>query len=86
MNALSEMNMTNLSKLSARLPIGHQIKWRDEAQRIRERGESPTFEKLVQFVQRRADAINDPVVGAISETRKQLLFKMSRLLRGSTLN
>lgn len=29
MNALSEMNMTNLAKVSGRLPV--QVKWRDEA-------------------------------------------------------
>ena len=70
MNALSEMNMTNLGKMSARLPIGLQIKWRDEVQRIRQRGELPTFEKLVQFVQHRANAINDPIFGSIGETKK----------------
>ena len=36
MNALSEMNMTNLAKMSGRLPVALQVKWRDEAQRIRE--------------------------------------------------
>ena len=35
MNALSEMNMTNLAKMSGRLPVALQVKWRDESQRIR---------------------------------------------------
>ena len=41
MNALSEMNLTNLGKMSRKLPTTHQARWRDEAQRIRERGMLP---------------------------------------------
>jgi len=36
MNALPEMNMTNLAKMSGKLPIALQIKWRDKALQIRE--------------------------------------------------
>ena len=36
MNALSEMNMSNLAKMSGKLPVVLQIKWRDEALRMSE--------------------------------------------------
>ena len=61
MNALSEMNMTNLAKMSGRLPVALQVKWRDEAQRIRERGRFPSLKELVEFIERRAEAANDPI-------------------------
>ena len=40
MNAPPEMNMTNLAKMSGKLPIALQFKWRDEALRIREEEDS----------------------------------------------
>ena len=70
MNALSEMNMTSIGKMSGRMPVVYQIKWRDEVQRIREKGRLPTLKDLVEFVEKRADAANDPVFGRIGETNK----------------
>ena len=55
------MNMSNLAKMWGKLPIVLQIKWRDEALRIRERKGFPTLEDLVMFIERRAEAANDPV-------------------------
>ena len=69
-NALSEMNMSNLAKMSGKLPVVLQIKWRDEALRIRERKGFPTLEELVMFIERRAEAANDPVFGKVGETKQ----------------
>ena len=52
MNALAEMNMTNLGKMTSKLPIHLQTKWRDEAQRIRSKGQSPSIEDIVKFIER----------------------------------
>ena len=60
-NSLSEMNMSNLGKMSGKLLVMLQIKWRDKALRIRERKGFPTLEDLVVFIERRAEAANDPV-------------------------
>ena len=57
MNALSEMNLSNLGKMSSKLPSVHQARWRDEVQRIRERGMLPSFKDLMEFIEKRADAI-----------------------------
>ncbi|KAK2561822.1 hypothetical protein P5673_015209 [Acropora cervicornis] len=65
MNALPEMNMTNLAKMSGKLPIALQLKWRDEALRIRERRGFPNLKDLVDFIERRAEAANDPVFGRV---------------------
>ena len=62
------MNMTNLAKMSSKLPIPLQAKWRDEAQRIRAKGQSPSVHELVQFIERQADEVNDQVFGKIGET------------------
>ena len=70
MNALPEMNMTNLAKMSGKLPIALQLKWRDEALRIRERRGFPNLKDLVDFIERRAEAANDPVFGRVGETSK----------------
>ena len=63
MNALSEMNLSNLRRMSSKLPTVHQARWRDEVQRIRERGMLPSFKDLVEFIEKRADAVNDPIFG-----------------------
>ena len=68
MNALSEMNLSNLGKMSSKLPTVHKARWRDEVQRIRERGMLPSFKDLVEFIEKRADAVNDPIFGRIGET------------------
>ena len=65
MNTLSEMNMTNLAKMSRRLPVALQVKWRDEAQRIRERGRCASLKELVEFIERWAEAANDPIFGKV---------------------
>ncbi|XP_044164408.1 uncharacterized protein LOC122948521 [Acropora millepora] len=70
MNALPEMNMTNLAKMSGKLPVALQLKWRDEALRIRERRGFPNLKDLVDFIERRAKAANDPVFGRVGETSK----------------
>ena len=70
MNTLPEMNMTNLAKISGMLPIALQFKWRDKALRIRERRGFPNLKHLVDFIERRAEAANDPVFGWVGETSK----------------
>ena len=65
MRALSEMNLTNLGKMSRKLPTVYQARWRDEAQRIHEQGMLPSLKDLVEFVEKRADAVNDPIFGGI---------------------
>ena len=70
LNALSEMNMSNLAKMSGKLPVVLQIKWRDEALRIRGRKGFLTLEDLVMFIERRAEAANDPVFGRVGETKQ----------------
>ena len=70
LNALSEMNMSNLAKMSGKLPVVLQIKWRDEALRIRESKGFLTLEDLVMFIERRAEAANDPAFGRVGETKQ----------------
>ena len=70
LNALSEMNMSNLAKMSGKLPVVLQIKWKDEALRINERKSFPTLEDLVMFIERRAEAGNNPVFGKVGETKQ----------------
>jgi len=70
MNALSEMNLSNLGRMSRKLPTVHQARWRDEVQRIRERGMLPSFKDLVEFVEKHADAVNNPIFGRIGETSR----------------
>lgn len=70
MNTLSEMNLTNLGKMAGKLPTVHQTRWRDEAQRIRERGKLPSRIDLVEFIENRADAVNDPIFGRVGETSR----------------
>ena len=43
MNVLPEMNMSNLAKMLGNLPIALQLKWREEALRIRERRGFPNL-------------------------------------------
>ena len=56
--------------MSGKLPVVLQIKWRDEALRIRERKGFLTLEDLVMFIERRAEAANDPVFGRVGETKQ----------------
>ena len=70
MNVLPEMNMSNLAKMLGNLPIALQLKWREEALRIRERRGFPNLKDRVDFIDRRAEAANDPVFGRVGETSK----------------
>ena len=70
MNALPQMNKTNLAKMTGNLPIALQLKWRDEALRIRERRGFPNLKDLVDFIERRAEGANDPVFGRVGKTSK----------------
>ncbi|XP_015765626.1 PREDICTED: uncharacterized protein LOC107344483 [Acropora digitifera] len=56
--------------MSGKLPIALQLKWRDEALRIRERRGFPNLKDLVDFIERRAEAANDPAFGRVGETSK----------------
>ena len=67
MNALSEMNLSGLGKMSSKLPTVHQARWRDEVQWIRERGMLLSFKDLEEFIEKRADAVNDPIFERIGE-------------------
>ena len=73
MNALSEMNMTNLAKMAGKLPVALLVKWRGEAQRIREKGRFPSLQELVEFIERRAEAANDPIFGKVSEVNRNFV-------------
>ena len=70
MNALSEMNMSNLAKMSGKLPVALQFKWRDETLSIRESKGFPTLKDLVEFIERRAEAANDPIFERVGETKQ----------------
>jgi hypothetical protein len=52
MNALSEINMTKLSRMARRLPVRLQVKWRDRAQHIRENGNLSCAKDLVEFIKK----------------------------------
>ena len=64
------MNLANLGKMSGKLRAVHQARWRDEVQRIRDIGMLQSFKDLVEFVEKRADAVNDPIFGRIGETSR----------------
>ena len=65
------MNMSNLAKMSGKVLVVLQIKWRElEKERIRERNGFPTLEDLVMLLERRAEAANDPVFGRVGETKQ----------------
>jgi transposase InsO family protein len=70
LKAVGEMNMSNLGKMSRKLPPPLQYRWRDKAQRIRDGGVVPHLSDLVDFIERAADAANDPVFGHVGEPRK----------------
>ena len=72
MNALPEMNMTNLAAMSGKLPVGLQLKWKDEALRIRESRGFPNLKDLAELIERRAEAANDPVFRSAGETSKSV--------------
>ena len=78
MNALSEMNMTNLANMSGRLPVALQVKWRDEAQRIREKGRCPSLKELVEFIERRVEAANDPIFGKVGEVNRNCVKRPAK--------
>ena len=47
-----------------------EVKWRDEALRLRESRGFPNLKDLVDFTERRAEAANDPVFWRVGETSK----------------
>ena len=53
----------NLRKLVGKLPIYLHDKWRTAAFNAKEKGETVTFERLVDFVQAEARKVMDPVYG-----------------------
>ncbi|XP_064619513.1 uncharacterized protein LOC135482959 [Lineus longissimus] len=69
-DALGEMNMANLSKMSRKLPLPLQYKWRDQAQKKRDLGGTVKLQELVKFIERSADAANDPIFGRVGETKR----------------
>jgi hypothetical protein len=62
-NALDEMNMANIAQMSRKLAITHQVKWRENVQRIREQKRDPSLLDLVEFIERPAEVVNDPIFG-----------------------
>ena len=78
MNALSELNVTNLAKMYGRLPVTLQAKWRDEAQRIREKGRCPSLKKLVEVIERRAEAANDSIFRKVGEVNRNFVERPAK--------
>jgi len=78
MNALSELNVTDLAKMSGRLPVALQAKWRDEAQRIREKGRCPSLKELVEVIERRAEAANDPIFRKVGEVNRNFVERPAK--------
>ena len=64
------MNLSNLGKISSKLPTVHQARRRDEVQRIREQGMLPSFNDPVEFIKKLADAVNNSIFGRIGETSR----------------
>ena len=73
-NALDEMNMTNIAQMSRKLEITHQVKWRENVQRIREQKRNPNLLDLVEFIERRAEVVNDPIFGRVGEAQRPPTF------------
>ena len=69
------MNMPNLAKTSEKLHIVRQIKWKNEALKVRERKGFPTLEDLVEIFERRSEAANDPDFRRVGETNTILSKK-----------
>jgi len=83
---LSERNLANLGKMSRKLATVHHARWRDEAQRIRECGMLPSFKDLVEFIEKHADAVNDPILGRICETSRAMNVSGRRNLKAHPPN
>jgi hypothetical protein len=75
-NALDEMNMTNIAQMSRKLAITHQVKWRENVQRIREQKRNPNLLDLVEFIERRAEVVNDPIFGRVGEAQRPPTFPL----------
>ena len=82
MNALSEMNLSGLGKMSSKLPTVHQARWRDEVQWIRERGMLLSFKDLEEFIEKRADAVNGPIFERIGEKSRTTNVSGKRSSKG----
>jgi len=64
--------------MSGRLPVALQVKWRDEAQRIREKGRCPSLKELVEFIERRVEAANDPIFGKVGEVNRNCVKRPAK--------
>ena len=84
------MNMTNLAKMSGKLPIALQIKWRDEAIRIRESRGFPNLKDLVDFIEQRAELMTLRLEGlmgraSLEENTQEVAVKHCLLSREEQL-
>lgn len=70
LDCLSEVNQQMLLKIAERLPVYLQHRWRQQASKLRERGNRPGVDQLVDFVRTAAKEVSDPVFGdlGISKT------------------
>jgi hypothetical protein len=84
LDAMGEMNMANLAKMARKLPVPLQYKWRDQAQKIRDFGGTPKLQDLVKFIERSADAANDPIFGKVGETKRDMPKSSSLVVPGPT--
>jgi len=60
---LSEVNTSHMLKIVKKLTVGDQNKWRNIVANTRPK--SPNFKQLVEFVEKRSNAANDPVFGIV---------------------
>ena len=69
---VSEMNSgETLRRLMTKMPGWMQGKWRVRVQKIREAGRCPDFPDMVMFMERQAEAQDDPVFGVRPATTQQ---------------
>ena len=86
MKCLGEVNTDHQKRLVCRLPYHYQTKWRDRASSImKATSKLPSFYDLVQFLQERASAENNPVFGNLKELSKAETNRKKRYL-DSTIN
>ena len=61
-DTLSEANTsTHWVKIITKLPAPDQAKWQDRVQTLRASGQQPGLKHSVEFVERRMEALNDPI-------------------------
>jgi hypothetical protein len=83
MGKLNEVNsQTNLLKITERLPVYLQNRWRKEARDIRVRRQAaPSIEDLAAFITRAAEEANDPVFGQIAELHTDTRIKIENRMQ-----